>query len=183
MKKLLPFFLLLVTLTVFGQGKDNSLKGTPVQERIVFGGGMGLSFGSQQDFVSLSPLVGYRLTAKLIAGTSITYRYTSYKIYKPAIKLNDYGVSPFVRFTLIDNVFLQTEFEYLNYEFPVTVSETIRKDFNSFLAGGGFVQPLGGRASFFLIALYNFSYTDPGTNNFSPYPSPLIIRGGIGVGF
>jgi hypothetical protein len=182
MKKLLPFFLLLVTLTVFGQGKDNSLKGTPVQERIVFGGGMGLSFGSQQDFISLSPLVGYRLTAKLTAGTSVIYRYTSYKVFKPTIKLNDYGVSPFVRFTLIDNVFLQAEYEYLNYEFPSS-PENFRKDFTSFLAGGGFIQPLGGRASFFVIALYNFSYQEPVGNDFSPYPSPLIIRAGIGFGF
>ncbi|MCI0751981.1 MAG: hypothetical protein L0Y35_09090, partial [Flammeovirgaceae bacterium] len=70
MKKIATLFVfILITPLVFGQGKDNSLKGVPVQERIVFGGGMGLSFGSQQDFISLSPLIGYKLTAKLIAGT------------------------------------------------------------------------------------------------------------------
>src|SRR5690606_6560648 len=112
---------LLVALTVplagFSQGKNNSLKGTPLQDRIVFGGGMGLGFGSVQDFVSVSPMIGYRLTARLLGGTGITYRYTNYKVVKPSIKLHDYGVSPFLRFTFYRNIFLQAEYEYLNYEF------------------------------------------------------------------
>src|SRR5688572_29490212 len=131
---------LLCSNLVFSQGEANSLEGVPFKERIVTGGGLGLSFGSYQDFFSVSPMIGYRVTAKLIAGTGITYRYTNYKIPNPNIKLNDYGVNPFLRFTVYRNIFVQTEFEHLNYEFPSSQTETIRKNFNSFLAGGGFVQ-------------------------------------------
>jgi hypothetical protein len=172
-------FILSATGLVYGQGEANSLKGTPFKERMVFGGGMGLGFGSNQDFISVSPVIGYLLTAKLMAGTSVTYRYTNFKLANPSIKLNDYGAGPFVRFTVYRNIFLQTEYEYLNYEFPVSNRETVRYDFSSFLAGGGFIQPLGKNVGLYLMALYNFSYKD---NVPSPYSSPLIIRAGINVG-
>jgi hypothetical protein len=122
MKRPFQIFLLLVVsgLSAFGQGKDNSLKGVPFKERIVTGGGLGLGFGSVQDFISVSPVLGYSLTKKFIAGTGITYRYTNYKYYNPSLKLTDYAVSPFLRYNIYRGIFAQTEYEYLNYEFPVT---------------------------------------------------------------
>jgi len=172
----------LCSSAAFGQGEANSLKGVPIKERIVFGGGLGLSFGSYQDFISVSPQVGYRVTARLIAGTGFTYRYTNYKYYRPSIKLNDYGINPFLRFTVYKNIFIQTEYEYLNYEFPVTPQETIRKDFNSVLVGAGFVQPVGEKISFYIMALYNLSYKNRTANEYTPYDSPLVIRAGINIG-
>lgn len=166
-----------------GDSYDNSLKGLPLKERIVVGGGLGLSFGSQQDFFSVSPLIGYRVTERMLAGTGITYRYTKYKYYSPALTLSDYGFNPFVRYTVFNGIFLQTEYEYLNYEFPVTIEESVRKTYNSFLAGGGFVQPIGDKAAFYLLALYNFSYQDVQPGEYTPYASPLVLRGGITVGF
>ncbi len=177
---------LLGSSVVFGQGEANSLKGVPAKDRVVFGGGFGLSFSSYQDFISVSPQVGYFITRKLVAGTGVTYRYTNYKYYSPSIKLNDYGVNPFLRFTVYRNIFIQTEYEYLNYEFPDynagVAGETTRKNFNSFLAGGGFVQPVGQKVSFYIMALYNFSYSDPRPGEYTPYSSPLIIRAGINIG-
>jgi hypothetical protein len=170
------------SIIAFAQGEANSLKGVPFKERIVTGGGFGLSFGSNQDFISVSPLIGYRLTAKLIAGTQLTYRYTNYKYYRPSIKLNDYGVSPLLQFYVYKNIFIQTEYEYLNYEFPVTPTETTRKNFSSFLAGGGFIQPLGDNVGFYITALYNFSYKTPQPGEYTPYDSPLVIRAGINIG-
>ena len=177
---LIVVFCGLCTSVAFGQGEANSLKGVPFKERIVTGGGFGLSFGSYQDFVSVSPQIGYRVTAKLIAGTGVTYRYTNYKV-SPSIKLHDYGVNPFLRFTVYKNIFVQTEYEYLNYEFPLASRETLRRNFNSFLAGGGFIQPVGEKLSFYIMALYNFSYTSS-VSTYSPYDSPLVIRAGINIG-
>lgn len=166
-----------------GSSYDNSLKGTPFKERIITGGGLGLSFGSQQDFFSISPMIGYRVTERMLAGTGITYRYTKYKYYTPAIKLIDYGFNPFIRYTIYNGIFVQTEYEYLNYEYPTDLNETMRKGYNSFLAGGGFVQPLGDKAAFYVMALYNFSYQTVQPGEYSPYMTPLILRGGITVGF
>jgi hypothetical protein len=164
----------------FSQGENNSLEGAPLKDRIVTGGGIGLGFGSVQDFFSVSPVIGYRLTAKLLAGTGVTYRYTNYKVVRPSMKLNDYGINPFLRFTVYRNIFIQTEFEHLNYEYPITLSETTRRTFDSFLAGGGFIQPLGNRLAFYLMALYNFSYHE--SIRYSPYDSPIVIRAGINIG-
>ena len=174
-------FLVSACVTGFSQGKDNSLEGLPLKDRIVTGGGVGLGFGSVQDFFSVSPMIGYRLTARLLGGVGLTYRYTNYKIARPSIKLNDYGVSPFLRFTVYRNIFLQTEYEYLNYEYPVyPYVENTRRTFDSFMAGGGFIQPLGERMAFYVMALYNFSYEDHA--QYSPYDSPVVIRAGINIG-
>ena len=169
------------SIEAFSQGENNSLEGLPLKDRIVFGGGVGLGFGSVQDYFSVSPMIGYRVTARLLAGTGLTYRYTNYKLPNPSIKLNDYGLNPFLRFTVYRNIFLQAEFEHLNYEFPMVASrETTRQTFDSFLAGGGFIQPLGERFAFYVMALYNFSYQDAA--RYSPYDSPIVIRAGINIG-
>ena len=165
------------------EGYDNSLKGVPLKERIVVGGGLGLSFGSQQDFFSISPMVGYRVTERLLAGSGVTYRYTKYKYYSPALKLTDYGINPFLRYNVFNGIFVQTEYEYLNYEFPVTIEKSERRAYNSFLAGGGFIQPIGDKAAFYILAMYNFSYRDVQPGEYSPYASPLILRGGVTLGF
>jgi hypothetical protein len=179
---LFAFVSLAATSVSFAQGKDNSLKGIPFKERIVTGGGLGLGFGSVQDYISVSPVIGYSLTKKFIAGTGFTYRYTNYKYYNPSIKLTDYAVSPFLRYNVYRGFFLQTEYEYLNYEFPVNAAETTRMDFRSFLAGGGLVQPIGRNLAFYVMALYNFSYQQPVPGRISPYASPLVLRAGINVG-
>ncbi|HEX6224135.1 MAG TPA: hypothetical protein VFZ52_06980 [Chryseolinea sp.] len=177
---------LLCSGVAMAQGEANSLEGVPAKDRIVTGGGLGLSFSSYQDFFSISPQVGYMLTRRLMVGTGLTYRYTKYKDYSPSITFNDWGVNPFVRFTVFQNIFIQTEYEYLNYEdlkYPVTAArETVRRGYNSFLAGGGFVQPVGQKASFYIMAMYNFSYRDPAPGEYSPYSTPLIIRAGINIG-
>jgi hypothetical protein len=81
-------------------------------------------------------------------------------------------------------LFLHAEYEYLNYAYPISQTESMRKGFNSFLAGGGFFQPIGRRAGLYVAALYNFSYKDPATtNDFYPYNSPLVLRAGITAGF
>lgn len=176
----------LSALLSYSQGEDNSLKGVPVKERIVTGGGFGLGFSTNQDYISVSPVIGYQLTRKLMAGTSVTYRYTNWKVVDPSMKLNDYGLNPFVRFMVYQNIFLQTEFEYLNYEFPIINSvgdlATDRKTFNSFMAGGGFIQPLGEKVALYFMALYNFSYVEPKVGEYAVYESPLVIRAGINVG-
>ena len=179
MKRSVTTLLLFVfaTMGVYAQGEQNSLKDVPASERIVVGGGFGLGFSSTQDYFMVSPSIGYMLTRKLMAGTSLSYQHTKYKFTSPSISVNAYGIGPFTRFVIYENIFLQAEYEYLTYKLP-----GLTQSFDSFLAGGGFVQPLGSKASIYFIALYNFSYTTPRQGEFSPYGSPLVIRGGISFG-
>ena len=172
----------LISLSALGQGQDNSLKGVPARERIVTGGGFGLGFSNVQDWVSVSPILGYAVTKKLVAGTGFTYRYTKYKYVTPSISFNDYSINPFVRFTVYNGFFVQAEYEHMNYQYLAnSQGETQRAKFDSFLAGGGFIQPMGSKASIFFMALYNFSYT-ASSSVYTPYQSPWVIRAGVNIG-
>lgn len=177
--------ILLASLSAFAQWGDSEMdQKAPWKERIFTGGGFGMGFDPDMDYISVSPLIGYRLTPKLASGLSFMYKYTNHKYVTPKIATNDYGAAPFLRFNFYKNLFLHTEYEFLNYEFPISGSESVRKSFNSFLVGGGFFQPIGRNAGFFAIALYNFSYRNPNsTTDFQPYAGPLVLRAGVTAGF
>lgn len=180
-KLVLTLFALSLCTVAMAQWGDEEMEDKPkFKDRVFVGGGLGLSFSNYYSFFSVSPLIGYKLTPKLATGLQLQYRYTSYKEYTPKIATNDYGISPFVRYNVYNPFFIHAEYEYLNYELPVSVGETVRKGYNSFLAGGGLFQPVGRRAGFYLLALYNFSYRNDGL---SPYSSPLILRAGVTAGF
>jgi hypothetical protein len=164
MKKLaLIIMLLLCGTMVFAQWGEETMDDKPsVRERIFVGGGLGgLSFSSYYDYIAINLLGGYKITPKLAGGVQVQYRYTKYKTYTPDFTANDYGVSPFLRYNFWGPLFLHAEYEYLNYAYINNQFEDDRKGFSSFMAGGGFFQPIGRRAGFYLAALYNFSYKDP----------------------
>jgi hypothetical protein len=185
MKKLaLVITLTLCTSFVFAQWGEDQLSEKPdFRERIFTGGGIGGGFNSYYDYISISPLVGYRITQRLAGGVQFQYRFTNYK--QADFKTNDFGISPFLRFSVFGPIFLHAEYEYLSYEYQAYPTyEKDRKGYSSFMAGGGFFQPIGRRAGFYAVALYNFSYRDPmSPYDIYPYNSPLILRVGVTAGF
>jgi len=175
-------FFLCIGFSAYTQSDDNSLKGVPWNERIITGGGLGLSFSENQTFFAVNPLLGYALTRKLVAGSGATYQYIKFKNIPPnnqSISINNYGLNPFVRYNVYQGFFTQAEYEWLSFEQPI---EGGRKNFNSFLAGGGLLQPIGDKASFFIMVLYNFSYRTPQAGELAPYNSPIILRAGFNIG-
>ena len=160
-----------------------------LSERMFFGGGFGASFGSYT-FISVSPVVGYRITERLSAGLRLMYQYTTFEYYvmpgdKERYNGHDLGVSPFARLMVYGPVYLQAEYEYLNYDALYTDGTNRRTSFDSFMAGGGLAQPIGRSAAFFMTILYNFSYQNFNSNGVvrSPYNSPWVFRIGIAAGF
>jgi hypothetical protein len=173
---------ILVASQAFAQWGEEEMSDKPsFKDRIFTGGGLGASFGSTYDYFSISPIIGYRLTQKVATGLSFMYRYSNYKTYTPHISTSDYGVSPFMRVSLFGPLFLHVEYEYLNYEYPITPTESERKGFSSVLAGGGFFQPVSRHAGLYASVLYNFSYQANAL--YYPYTSPIIFRVGITAGF
>lgn len=157
----------------------------PLRERFFFGGGIGLAFGDV-DYVEVSPLVGFRVTQKLDAGISLLYRWRTDDRFEPSVDTSDYGVTLFGRLRVVHNFFLEADWESVNWESirfdPSTEQVTTdRETTTSFLAGGGYYQPLGALTSLAFSALYNFSYDED--DPFEPYGSPWVFRVGIGVGF
>lgn len=187
-KKLGGILIVLVSISLQAQaqwGEEQMQEKPSLRDRMFFGGGFGLSFSSYYDYISVSPIIGYKLAPKVATGMSIIYRYTKYKNVTPSVAMNDYGVSPFIRYQFYGPLFLHVEYEYLNYEYlNYNTGEQARKNYTSLLAGGGFFQPIGRNAGLFLSVLYNFSYKNPTSPyDYYPYDSPLVIRAGITAGF
>jgi hypothetical protein len=148
-------------------------------DRWYYGGGIGASFGDVE-YISINPLVGYSFTPKLSAGTSLFYVYRDDSRYDPDVTTNDYGGDLFLRYRITQPVYLQAQYSYWNYEVPTVGGGTFRDSYNGYLAGGGFVQPLGNRAAFYFSALYDFNYAD---DEPSPYDNPWVMSAGVTVGF
>jgi hypothetical protein len=162
--------------------EDNESETKPTfKQRLYAGGWLSPSFDAFTDFISVTPLIGYRITKRLTGGVQFQYRYTYYKSVTPRVSTNDYGASTFLWYYLHAPIFLGAELEYLNHQFVTGANEKYRKSFNSFLGGAGFFQPVGGRVALYSMALYNFSYVR--SYNYSPYNSPWVFRVGITAGF
>ncbi len=186
MKKfLIPVILLMfciITLKSNAQEQTNSLKGVPFKDRVYFGGGLGLQFGSVT-YVEVSPIIGYRVTKKLNAGVGLKYIYWKYDddFLKYSYESSIYGGSVFSSYYFIPNLFGHVEFEMINLEVPANVSSTgeykLKRDWiaNTFV-GGGYAQPLGGRSAIMIMLLWNLT-----EEQYTPYSNP-VIRIGINVG-
>jgi hypothetical protein len=149
-----------------------------MRERLFWGGALGLGFGDV-DYVEVSPLLGFRVNPKVDLGFSLTYRWRNDDFYD--VSTTDYGSSLFGRFRVWQNLFLEADWEYLNWEYIQADLSEVRTSTSSFLAGGGYYVPLGGRASMAISALYNFSYDE--NDPMQPYGDPWVIRAGFAVGF
>ncbi len=159
-------------------------------EKVFFGGGFGAGFGDYT-YVNIAPIIGYRITPRLSAALRLMYQYTTFDYYDIQEQMNkkyngnDFGIGGFARFSLFGPIYLQAEYEHLSYDGLYFDGTNSRSSFDSFMAGGGIAQPVGGKAFLFLTAMYNFSYDNFNQNNAYrvPYSSPWVIRVGITAGF
>jgi hypothetical protein len=149
----------------------------PVSSRWFFGGGVGASFGSV-DYISIAPMVGYRVTPRFDVGLQPFYSYTKYD--NPDFSANNYGADALARFTVFRNFFLEGRGEWISYEYQdLGGSDHRTSDFYP-MAGAGYAIGRG-KVGVYFSALYNFGYDD--NDPFRPYDSPWIFSVGVGVGF
>jgi hypothetical protein len=148
--------------------------------RFYFGGGLGASFGTLT-YIQITPMIGYRVSPKVRAGLGLTYRYRKDDRWNNSQSTSDYGASLFSDYLLTRQLFLHGEFEHLSFEYFAASGATDRDNYDSLFVGPGFGQPLGGRSSFFVTALYNLLY-DSGEIP-RPYDSAWVIRVGFGMSF
>lgn len=153
----------------------------PFKDRLYFGGGLGLSFGTVTA-IQLEPFVGVHLDEKnkLSTGLGINYWYFNDSRYQPPIELTGYGYRTFLRYRFIPQLFAHTEFLHMNVDrYRFGSGETIRLWVPHLLVGAGYVQQLGGGASIYLQALWEV-LQDPNSVYYNQGP---IVSGGVGVGF
>lgn len=153
----------------------------PLKDRIWFGGGLGLNFGSVTA-IQIEPLIGYKVdqAGKFSVGTGITYWYFSDNRFNPRIEYDAYGYRFFTRYRFIQQAYLHTEFLNLNAERYDDVTDDLRRIWvPHLLVGGGVVQPIGEHSSLTLQVLFEV-LQDPKSVYYGQGP---IFSGGIGFGF
>jgi hypothetical protein len=153
----------------------------PLKDRIWFGGGLGLNFGSVTA-IQIEPLVGYKVdqAGKFSVGTGITYWYFSDNRYTPSVEYNAYGYRLFTRYRFIEQAYLHTEFLNLNAERYDDVTDDIRRIWvPHLLVGGGYIQPIGEHSSFMVQVLFEV-LQDPNSVYYGQGP---IFSAGVGFGF
>lgn len=152
----------------------------PFRDRIWFGGGVMLTFGTVTN-IGVSPIVGYKLDrkGKLSAGLGVNYNYFSDNRYTPKYESSTYGWSVLTRYRVIPQIFLHAEYNSQNYELYNPFGDETRREWVPFLLlGGGVSQPIGGNSSFYFQILWDVIQDER-----SPYGGQPWITGGVGIGF
>jgi len=172
--------------------KKEKKKGWYRESKLYFGGNLGLSFGTYT-YIELAPIAGYKITPRLWAGLGPKYMYVKERSY---YETSVYGIKTFALFSIFKNInekinigigdiFVYAEDEVLNVE-PVTVipfystippyqllylyyQKEPRTWINIVLIGGGFRFPLGERAGFAIMILWDISH-----NPEYPYQNPEV---------
>jgi hypothetical protein len=182
MKRFIACLIVIFTTSAYSQS-DNRV---PFSERIIFGGGLGLQFGTLT-FIDISPVIGYKLTPKLEAGIGLTYKYYRYKDFyydqtsnqRFDLKSHMFGGSLYSRYHILENIFTHVEFERLRYNFDDIYNvggQIIRNPthvyINSLFVGGGLRQRISQNSYFFILALWNLTEQE-----YTPYNNPVLRMG------
>lgn len=178
----LVIIIALAVNTAYGQDKEsnNPYAGLPFKDRLFFGGDLGLSFGTVT-FIRISPIIGFNVSPKFSVGGGPSYQYYKDNRYV-GVESSIYGGSVFGRYFVIENIFLQTEFEVLNLEQLYYNSTTDfipeRVTIPVWFVGAGFSQRTPNGSGFFIGLFYDLI----GDLN-SPYPSNIAVRAGGMISF
>lgn len=157
--------------------KENQTKKGFDPNRLVFGGGLGLMFGTITN-ISIQPYIGYRITDKFAAGVALGYNYYNQKDAFQTYNLNSGGTKYFsytqsiytgglwARYLVLPNIMVQAQFELNSidmYDFSRSVTDKDgwevypkqRLTVPSLLLGAGYRFPLTEHSSFYMLAMYD----------------------------
>ena len=92
---------------------------TPFIKKIYFGGEFGLSLGSYTS-LTISPMIGYRLSPKIHTGVQFHYTWVKHTVSTlfgdKSYNYHNYGFSAFIRWYAIKNLYIHLEPELMNYQ-------------------------------------------------------------------
>jgi len=134
------------------------------KDKIAFGGTVSATFGTYT-FVQLNPQIIYKLNTTTWVGAGPNFQYIAGGGYKSTV----YGANAFGRKFILDNVFLQAEYNLLNYK--TLVGNRVSGHYG--MAGGGYAPT----RNVSLTVMYIFTAD---ANGYLPFGgSPWVIRAGI----
>ncbi|MBP7849404.1 MAG: hypothetical protein KA053_03925 [Lentimicrobiaceae bacterium] len=148
--------------------------------RFFTGGGLGLQLGTIA-YVDVSPFLGYFLMERWDVGLGVTYQYYVDKRFNPHFTADVMGGRIFTRYHVLEDLFLQAEYEILNYNAALIdplgfFIKPERVEVYNYLIGAGYRQAVSNRVSINLVGLWNLN-----ESVYSLYDNP-VIRIGVEVG-
>jgi len=140
-------FLLLTLFPLHLCAQKEPLPGRAWQEKIAYGGSVGLRFGDVTYF-EVSPIVGYRLGPFLMPGVGASYRFYKDRFMRNG--LNIWGASAWIRAYPLPMVFAYAEHEELYGAFNYYQPE--QKYFiGTNFVGGGYSQEIGNMSTYVMV--------------------------------
>jgi hypothetical protein len=143
-------------------GQNRREQKPPLRERMFFGGGLGLQFGTYTD-IQVTPIVGLWVRPRIAIAAGPNFRYYKYQGYESTM----YGGNAYVQFVPVQDInnaipiglhmgiFLHLEDDLLNFDDPYV--DNARVTVNTVLGGFGIRQMLGTRSSLNLMFLWAFN--------------------------
>lgn len=176
----IAFLFALLGVNCFAQEitEEDSYQELPYKNSFFSGGSLGMQFGSVV-LIDVSPQIGYFPLEHISIGAGFTYQYISDRSYSPRIDIHVYGGRVFTRLYLpvFESIFAHLEYEYMTYRDDYSqIGSNNWVSVNSFLAGAGYRQRIGGRSAINLMVLWNFN-----ESQYSMYSNP-VIRVGADIG-
>lgn len=161
--------------------KPTSEQPRTLKDRIWFGGGLGLAFGSVTN-IAVEPMVGYKVTrnGKLSAGVGFSYQYLRNNRSSQAFETSVYGGRLFSRYRILEPLFAHVEYSLMNFDLYDDAQARLYRAWVPFLlVGGGYSAHLGGGT--YLTATVLFDVIQ---DLRSPYQGgEPWISAGVGFGF
>lgn len=153
------------------------------ESRWYYGGTLGFNFWSDYFYLSIEPMVGYKISPKFSVGGKIGYSYVNYS--DEDFDTHNYGASIFSRYRVIPQIYLHGEFVYWSYE-TITGYDLQSNDYRTernwvpfLLLGGGYVQNINPNASLYVEVLVDVLQDEN-----SPYEDwDPFVSFGVGIGF
>lgn len=161
------------------QGENSQNEQKSFMDKLYFGGNLGVQFGTIT-LINVSPDVGLALTNKFSIGIGLTYQFyqDNQPYYGSRYRSHMFGGRGYARYYIYRDLFVQGEYELLNYDVIVnSFGDIERVTVHSYFIGGGYRQWIGQRAFMSFTVLWNLN-----ENPYYPYANP-VIRIGAGIGF
>ncbi len=195
MKKLFTVLFVLFTVSIiYSENSESGEKSNAIynpfkpnlkESRVYYGGNVGFSFWNNYFYLSVQPLVGFKVTPKFSIGGKLAYTYISDKRINPSFSSHNYGGSIFTRYRVVPQFYLHGEFVYASFD-HITGFDLQNNKWNServwvpfILLGGGFSQMVGPNVWVFVEVL-----VDVLNDKNSPYKKwDPVLSFGAGVGF
>lgn len=178
MRSIIQLCLIVLLANLLQTGNAQNNKNSKKEDKIYYGGGVGLSFGSYTQ-IAVHPLIGYKITPKLSAGITASYEYFKDTQYTPTYSTYNYGGSLFSRYKITQELYAHAEYANINSEIYSSSGMLTREWIPFLFVGGGYCQQISEHVSL------NFQIVfDVLQDSRSPYKSGEPQYGmGIGVGF